>query len=184
MKMVFILLLLCAFRVEGQDTGTSIRWSPDKKLVFGDFAGQLDSSNKHGAISFCDLNDVYLIDYDTLEYNIFAFFRKDKSWMKVNDTDLLFHEQMHFNIAEIYSRSVKKKLNLLANKKVDDSAVYRIFIAEVEKINELNSQFDFETRHGTLEQATKIWAEKINFMLDSLLDFEKPQGKIHIRPIE
>lgn len=180
MRLVSFLFLLFASGATGQEPCKPLIWSNTQRLIFEDFCGLPDRSSSFGALSYCYVNEHYSFDYDTLEYDIFSLFNCAKSWININDSGLLAHEQMHFDIGEIHSRSIKKKLNSLTGKRVDDSQVYYILTSEMQNMISINTLFDSETSHGTREMQTKVWAERIKNILDSLDGYKEPKGKVPI----
>jgi predicted secreted Zn-dependent protease len=50
------------------------------------------------------------------------YFDKDQSWMMVKNAYVLQHEQIHFNISELYARKIRKSADSLSQKKRYQSA--------------------------------------------------------------
>lgn len=176
-----LIFIFCVFQVKAQNETDRITWSSQSKLKFKDFTG-VPKAIVYSAISSLQFNYDYLIDFDTLEYNIFAFFLKKNSWMKTNNAELLCHEQLHFDISEVYSRRIKRKIRVLSGQYVNDSIIHQIFTEEHKNNVTIDSIFDAQTSHGKNDRAGKLWSEKIQKMLDSLDEYKEPVGKIPILP--
>ncbi|MBL7692683.1 MAG: hypothetical protein JNM41_13915 [Flavipsychrobacter sp.] len=182
MRLVSFLFLLFASGAIEQEPCKPIIWSGSKRLVFEDFCGLPDSLDRYDARSFFEVNYDYIIDYDTLSYDIYTLFIRTDSWIKHNDSALVAHERLHFDIGEIHSRSIKRKLHLLSGKRVDDSVVYNIFLKERDSQIAADALFDSETQHGTLEKQTRDWEKRIKIMLDSLDGYKEPKGNVFVIP--
>ena len=170
-------LLLCVFLLISLfQENDVVEWSHDRKLKFEDF--KLDSSavDTFGAGSCIQLVPKHKVYSDSMHYTVHNYFYKDSSWMKVHDTLLLKHEQGHFDINEVVARRFRK---YFSNVNIDDEK--NIGIAE-EKIYPqlltLDSIYDAETNHGVDLEIQQKWNVKIQRMLDSLKDYENPEGTV------
>jgi len=127
-----------------------------------------------------------------------ACFDKSKSWVAPDQkTDkLLKHEQGHFDMYEAASRSFKKSLLGLTaeatgvskeealNKALEKikAKADQIHDAHLSWINEMNKDYDEETRHGTDETKQNEWSGKIAKWLGapSFVIPESPMGTISL----
>ena len=92
-----------------------------------------------------------------------AFFDKSKSWTKAADNkELLAHEQLHFDITELFTRKLRKKLSELNDPCGKDSKkVQGIYDKNFEELNRYQIRYDKETEHSMIETTQKTWEEKI-----------------------
>ncbi|MER2996159.1 DUF922 domain-containing protein [Pontibacter populi] len=97
-----------------------------------------------------------------------TFYRKD-SWFKagfINDTSLLKHEQMHFDLAELYARKIAKAIaEKKASKNIKEELhkITNVLSAELEKQQKL---FDEQTEHGLKKEEQVAWHNFINQELE------------------
>ncbi len=155
-----------------QSNQDTIYWSPCYKLKWEDFKVTLDSSSEFDAISSIT------IDYDITQQalgkisglKIFCFFNKAKSQTKSNDSALLIHEQIHFNIAELFTRKLRKEFeenfknkNTLSLKEAES-----IYLEIKKGYDEMNIQYDKETDYSKNTIAQKKWNQKIAKELSAL----------------
>ncbi len=109
----------------------------------------------------------------------YVYFIKNKSWVK-NETDyLLSHEQLHFDIAELYNRKFKKAVSEIKfeTKKIEET-IPNIFLRfNKERIKNQNL-YDEETRHGESKVQQEIWIKKIN---NELKNFELYSNNVVIK---
>lgn len=87
--------------------------------------------------------------------------------------NLLAHEQLHFDITELFARKLRKALTEFdfdnaRNLKADLQALYRN--AEQERAL-MQQQFDVETRHSMNEAAQLEWQKYIKEELSKLKKF-------------
>ncbi|MEM9363749.1 MAG: hypothetical protein AAGA43_14010 [Bacteroidota bacterium] len=105
------------------------------------------------------------------EVRVEAQFTKSKSWSITSDNRSLSHEQIHFDIAELYARKIRKKFDSLRSKKISDSNVYNeVYYNLVFQHGRLQRQFDGEA-YSSVEKENK-WKEKVVRKLESLKDYK------------
>jgi hypothetical protein len=172
--LLFITVFACSSFIQKEkqdDESLRIYWKADQKLVWEDFQGKPVSSDPNKAYTFYQTtmgsnfvgNDVQMI--------IKVYFEKNKSWVKQDSkTDkLLKHEQLHFDIGELYTRKLRKKIKdskfTLKNLSSECSKLFK----EVEqKGHDAQKQYDAETKHSTIESAQTEWEKKIEKELKSM----------------
>jgi hypothetical protein len=152
-----------------------IEWSENRKLTWSDFKGKTNSKNLNtSAETSCKLslksNSVNL--FNKAKLTVTNFFVCNSSWVlpKVKNSSLLLeHEQLHFDLNEIYARQLRKKI-------VEEKFSYFNLIKESNKIYEEISLlcskrqelFDAETKHGTENITQKKWEKDIKTELKEL----------------
>ncbi|MNJ90839.1 hypothetical protein D3C87_84790 [compost metagenome] len=155
---------------EGSNT---ILWSSNRKLTWNDFQGIADSTSKYKAHTYSQITTT-LIYYnnDSIVYDMPCHFIVNKSWATNIKTDaLLKHEQLHFDIAELCARKIRREY--INHKMVDTKKTYK-FISDIfEKYgkknqNSLNNFYDLETKHGLIKDKQKEWEAKIAKELKAL----------------
>ena len=82
------------------------------------------------------------------------------------------HEQLHFDIAELQARKIRKGIEDLKKKKTKDINVYsKLIDKNLNELQEKNLEFDSKTLHGTLTDKEKEWEQNIARDLNVLKDF-------------
>lgn len=169
-------ILLCCFLLFGD--GNKIQWSPEKQLVWKDFKGDPKLSSKHGAISNIGLS----YDYKTLkngdiQLTIIANFYKKDSWVKPNDKteSLLAHENLHFDIAEIYIRKMRKAImdNGTVSTKNVNKVFREIYQNNKKQYDERQFLYDTETNHSKIEQEQNRWSKIVSQELLELSAYQE-----------
>ena len=84
--------------------------------------------------------------------DVTTYFYPQLSWKKnskENNQDLLKHEQLHWDISELYARKLR--------------AAYKKYIPQKNQKERLQAQnaYDLETKHGLLKDAQEKWSDKI-----------------------
>lgn len=162
---------------------TTIVWKESKKLTWDDFQESTDPNHQGAAktsyqiritpeeVSLDEQGNI--IDYDAM--SVQAEFNKEHSWSTVkSDTIVLQHEQLHFDIAELFARKIRKKI--LENK-VANKMTYDTFWADYKKLwkecKTLQKKFDSETNHGRNFEQNVVWKEFIGTEIEKLVKFKK-----------
>jgi hypothetical protein len=127
----------------------------DKKesLLAGTFAG----------VSFS-----YIIKENNIEYEIVSEFSRYDSYVIFKSEDLLKHEQLHFDIVEIYSRKLREKflvLDKMKSKLEDYISTYNNIRNDLVKYQGL---YDSETEHSVNKEKQKEWEIKVAKELEEL----------------
>ena len=95
--------------------------------------------------------------------DIATYFFKKKSWtVKKNAMELLVHEQLHFDIAELFARKMRKEFYKLKKNKVDTFNAYQsVYTTLWKSCRMYQKQYDKETKHSRELVHNEEWAEKI-----------------------
>jgi hypothetical protein len=91
-----------------------------------------------------------------------AHFYKYKSWSNTTSLNVLKHEQLHFDIAELFARKIKRKFDEL---KVRNEANFEVYWGEYSKLwskcRSYQIQYDSDTKHGNNKDRNVFWYNKI-----------------------
>jgi len=162
-----------------QDNNSTIIWEASKKLTWNDFQGKTDSINFGKAktsyririipenVTVDENDNIYGYEKMTVQ----AEFDKNHSWSLAKfDTVVLAHEQLHFDIAELFARKIRKQFheNIIAQKKT-----YERFWADYKKLwsecSTFQKKLDNETNHGRNKEQNKLWRQLV---FEKLIKFE------------
>ncbi len=156
-----------------------IFWSRDRKLTWEDFKAiePPDSSKNIAAVTYCG------IGYHTNRVLLSApakiwvtnIFNCNKSWVRENQKKpgVLNHEQLHFDLSEIYARKMRKSFHEsnLTGGSLNSTAksIFRICFQEFEENQNL---YDLETGNGLIEDKQIEWDKKIRNELKKLSKYQ------------
>ena len=156
---LFISLLIYN-RGLAQDT---INWRPNYKLNWEDFKAKPDSLSEFGAETRAGIRYELSFSDKSFTYNIYCYFVKKTSWVRVKSDYGLIHEQGHFNIAELFARKLKKKFK---DYKFNYTTINKDLLAIFEQNNaerkKMDILYDKETDFSRKHKEQKLWNEKIN----------------------
>ena len=151
-----------------------IVWNEEVALSWSDFKGRAKNNKDHIAMSRCGIHmeqSSYTLPQGKPTYSFYAFFEPESSWYlkdKVTDKTLL-HEQLHFDIAELYARKLRK---IFSEREVDPASSKSVFDKTYKKYRRMQQQYDKETKNGTYEQAQRNWFLKIKNELKQNSEFK------------
>jgi hypothetical protein len=152
----------------GQNIEDLIIWSENKKLTWADFKGVNKDTLFKGAKSATGIMiSPYSSDNKNYKYRVFAYFEMDKSFTDNDFEYILKHEQLHFDITELFARKIRKKYEFLEGKNLSVNYIH-IYNEFFEKCNKYQDLYDLETAHGTIYKMQKKWEKKVVSELNSL----------------
>ena len=179
----FVLVLSLSF-VKTEDL---ILWKNNNSLQINDFKALQKDTVKTGGKKFLGAISAISIEVITTQKSRYTppklvvknYFDKQQSWMMVKNAYVLQHEQIHFNISELYARKIRKSADSLARKNVTNLQTYRNIVEHWEKKKQkANDQFDAENEDYFLVLGKEIlfrknpkqkeWLDKINIELQKL----------------
>ncbi len=159
------------------------RWSKNNPLKWSDFQGNPDVNSTKFAVTRSHIKSEYILYTPTLiEFDIYAAFNKNMSWTKSNCEELLSHEQIHFDIAELNARLLRKNLESykLKSLEVFNQDINNLFKDAQVKIKEMNQLYDEETKHGIIKEKQAEWQNKMDSLIRAYDNYSK--ARIVIRP--
>lgn len=182
-KLVCLFLLL-VFCICWQDDNKII-WNADRKLTWDDFIGTPDKSSPMQALT------AYRIEYSAsgttklVTVVVTAFFKKTDSWLKAGcaKPSLLRHEQIHFDLAELFARKLRQQLSYCTNltpENVMDN-VKRMCDSSLAVISKTQEQYDKETNHSIIDTAQARWEKMVPEQIKELDAYKSTDVKIPLK---
>jgi Bacterial protein of unknown function (DUF922) len=158
----------------------SICWSESTKLKWSDFKGKprnvkaAYANMKASAFTYTNITASGSMKDDLPEFRILCRFVKSQSWVADStQANIQQHEQLHFDIAELYARKIRKGIADLKNKKEKKMDRYSDLINKnLDELQIKNQEFDSRTIHGTDTEKEKAWEKDIAKELDGLKEFK------------
>ncbi|TKG96947.1 DUF922 domain-containing protein [Puteibacter caeruleilacunae] len=153
-----------------------IRWSESRKLKWSDFVYEksLSTVNMEKATIFPMIKCRFKQLNELLSVHVDVFMDRQKSFTSDTiTTELLAHEQLHFDIAELYGRMIRKEsTKLIQNKEMTYEMIETMIKNKLSAYEKFQKLYDTETKHGTSIKQQKFWHNKIWQMLDDLDDYK------------
>ena len=159
-------LFFCFFGF-AQEIEEGVLWDSDLRLTWSDFRGKVPPASVPAATTASGISYKYsanLIHHEVeLDFEVNAYFYPNESWYKpeVCDDLILSHEQLHFDISELFARKMRDKLERTSfsdNVKAEIRKIYREILEELQKFQE---QYDWETNFSRNAQKQLEWNKKI-----------------------
>ena len=133
---------------------------------------------------------IYAINESTWYFNITPVFSKYDSWMIVKSEDIRQHEQIHFDIFELYARKMRQHLLATLKKSygtgmVNDlsTAITPVYEQLYQMLNQMQLDFDKQTgaltaTNAPLNNTNAAWNKMLKEQLDALSEYELNEGTI------
>lgn len=179
-------LCLSAWWVQAQNSDAALReltWNPYYSLQWSDFQGEPNRSSLSDAGTAVRITAQPFLVGKRVEYDVKAIFDRNKSWARDTSQSLLSHEQLHFDIAELYARKIRKRVGELQSKGIRDIGVYNKEIQLLlEESNDFDRRYDIETLHGSMAKKQAVWESRVQDELARLRAFKEVKRVIGASP--
>jgi hypothetical protein len=171
MKIVVTLVFITFGSLRALSQEEYIRWSKNVKINWTDFKGKPDTYSPFAAMSavgmYYKFNSVSIGETYHVRFEIDSRFDKSRSWSKRNlrTAKMLRHEQLHFDICELFSRKFKKEAENKVYDKNYRNEISSLFNRYTDELQKMQHKYDGETMHSTNKAKQKIWEELIHQQL-------------------
>ena len=171
-KVVWLFIWLMVHLGYGQEDEV-VLWTPSRKLTWSDFKGRPSNISNAAAITASGITYSFSAqgtkDRMELDFKVDTHFYPDKSWYKpkLANPMILSHEQLHFDISEVYARKLRQilaKTKFTSNAKSEVKEIYRNILRE---LNDYQNQYDSETNFSRDTVQQLIWNKKIKKALNN-----------------
>jgi hypothetical protein len=170
-RLWMLALMSLAMTVHAQEE--EIIWSPDVRLEWSDFRGKARENSRIAAVTASGISYRFSSlegddGYYEVEYEVSTFFYPLKSWYHPHKCDdlVLSHEQLHFDIAELFARRMRTTIDntrFTENVKAEINAIYRQTLIELE---DFQDKYDIETNYSMNRPAQLKWNREIEEALN------------------
>ena len=146
-----------------------ILWQENKKLKIQDFKADNKDTVKVNRQQFLGAISAIRIEYSSFQRNknsvpdfsIKTYFDPNESWMLLKNDYVLQHEQIHFDLTELYARKMRKSVESLRQKNVTNISIYRKKIQHWNAMKEkASNQFDADNQDYYIKIGQKILFQK------------------------
>ena len=149
-----------------------ILWK-EKQLSWSDFKGKPDLNSSDAAhIVYSIKIFVKKLSPDSVAVGVESYFYTEESWTRTSSDTALKHEIGHFDLVEVYSREIRKKLS-------ETTFTYSNLSNEIDNVfkplrkqcDNAQDKYDNETNHSKNYLKQIQWEEFIKLRLDSLSEY-------------
>ncbi len=146
-----------------------ILWQENKKLKIQDFKAENNDTIKVNRKQFLGAISAIRIEYSSFQRNknsvpdfsVKTYFDPNESWMLLKNDYVLQHEQIHFDLTELYARKMRKSVESLRQKNVTNISIYRKKIQRWNAMKEkASNQFDADNQDYYIKIGQKILFQK------------------------
>ena len=146
-----------------------ILWQENKKLKIQDFKADNKDTIKVNRQQFLGAISAIRIEYSSFQRNknsvpdfsIKTYFDPNESWMLLKNDYVLQHEQIHFDLTELYARKMRKSVESIRQKNVTNISIYRKKIQHWNVMKEkASNQFDADNQDYYIKIGQKILFQK------------------------
>lgn len=152
---------------------TFLTWNENRKLTWNDFQGKPMDNTAEVAMTASSVEFYYYTKNNQVGWTVTAKYFPKLSWSKKNlQSDyILKHEQLHFDITELYTRLFRKRLKESVKSIKDMDKIKSISKQIMKEWNNEENDYDRETQHSTDEKKQAEWNLNLQQRLDALKEF-------------
>lgn len=167
LRFIFGLFVLLWSAMSFAQEEETILWHPKQRLSWSNFKAEPVEGSKVAATTASGLSYQFSTTEEggkyELDYTISTYFYPDRSWYqpKICDEVILSHEQLHFDISELFGRKMRKIMDTTTftkNVKAEVKAIYRQINKELAEFQQL---YDQETNYSRNIEQQLSWNQKI-----------------------
>ncbi|PQB06672.1 hypothetical protein BST83_05495 [Polaribacter filamentus] len=177
-KQFLIALLLSInglfYSQNNKETEDYLIWTIERKLNWKDFKSIEKTKNIGVAQTAASIEiKPFRNKNKKYDYKVLSKFYKNKSWTETENSEVLIHEQLHFDIAELYARKMRKEIVLVKskNKIVKEEDYRRIHQFLFREYLMFQNKYDIETDFSKKTETQEIWNDSILKKLINLNDY-------------
>lgn len=170
--LAFVNFLIFTLWGQAQNKEEQIRWSENYKLSWEDFKGNAPPFSKEAASTASGISYSYQATMKhfqiKVDCEVHSFFMPNDSWYnleKANDA-VLSHEQVHFDICEIFARKMRKRVAETTFSQTVKQEIKKIYKEILQELDNMQEQYDFETNHSRNKDKQKEWEDKVGRLLN------------------
>jgi hypothetical protein len=173
LQAIFLLFIFISSHAQNSDN-PKLEWNQFYELTWSDFKGAPAEHSYGDAATAVQIKaKPFYVDKE-IHYDVVAYFNRERSWVRDQSNALLKHEQLHFDIAELYARKIRKEIAQLKKNKINDvetiNKAIKVLLAESDRVD---IQYDAETLHGGFPKQQAKWSSKIKQEISELEPYRK-----------
>jgi len=160
-------MLLLGFFGFAQEIEEGVPWSDDIRLNWTDFKGKVPLAEESAATTASGISYSYsanLLHHEVkLDFEVNAYFYPKESWYrpKLCDENTLAHEQLHFDITEVFARKMRDKLRRTSFSDDVKAEVRKVYADILKELQTYQERYDWETNFSRNREKQLEWNQKI-----------------------
>ncbi|NND77094.1 MAG: hypothetical protein HKN39_02790 [Flavobacteriales bacterium] len=158
-------LLISGFSLNAQEPHW-IKWEEGEKLEWKDFKARAKANSSFKALTASGfLYEMEQTSRTEVKVRIYSYFDGKQSWVDRSELNgkLLAHEQLHFDITEVYTRKFRQAVQEKNYNTVDQlvETLSKLFKEMNDQVNKQHDFYDKETGHSINEAEQEKWESKV-----------------------
>ena len=155
------------------DTLQFIEWNNERPISWNDYGVRTFGKPSSFALTSVTHSVRGGIVDGKPNFQVKVLFVKKDSWTSDTTNVRLFeHERLHFDIAELYGRKIRKQVESLGNQGVTKLSTYRRYVRLLlDEYKRKSVSYDEETNHGAVLESQLEWNKFIAHELNRLVDY-------------
>ena len=177
--MLRIFLVICCFLSVQKDEPV-LSWNESYRLSWNDFKAKPNKSIDAVAItasgitfsfSVTQTDSGQVVNYST---EVHAHFYPEQSWYKIDQADnhVLGHEQLHFDITELYARKFRQRISKLKPTNIIRKELKQIHNTINKELAQMQNNYDNETNYSRNFEAQAKWKVYVEAELKKLSKYK------------
>jgi hypothetical protein len=137
-----------------------LNWSKSRPLKWEDFSGIVNDTSNFEAECFAQVRYTYKVNSPKdFRFNVEAIFDKSTSWIKPSNKSkaLLKHEQVHFDIAQLYACKLQQAFNTYPYTSNFSAEILAIFDALNREYHTMQKLYDEQSNHSLALTRQRQW---------------------------
>jgi hypothetical protein len=152
---------------------TFYTWDENKRLKWSDFQGEPIANAAEAAMTASSVEFSYYVKGNQIGWTVMAKYFPKLSWSRKEDQSkyILQHEQLHFDITELYARLFRQRLAENVKSAKDVSRLKAIGKQIMDEWAHEENEYDRETKHSLNEEKQDEWNANIAERLEQLKEY-------------
>ncbi|MCA0430381.1 MAG: hypothetical protein LCH32_07750 [Bacteroidetes bacterium] len=180
---MFFIAITLFFGISSYSSQTII-WQENKPLKWSDFKGKPEKRFAVASTSYVIDMVTFEITQNQFKVSTNAIFYCKDSWKNnkwISDA-ILKHEQLHFDIAELFSRKMREKVTQIVVKNYDDlkQQTDKIYYQLEKEMDVYQNLYDDETENSMNKLKQQEWESKVKNDLNNLSNFKTKDIIVHV----
>lgn len=160
-------VFLLGFFGFAQEIEEGVPWNDTIRLTWADFKGKVPTGEPSAATTASGISYTYsanLLHHEVhLDFEVNAYFYPNESWYKPElcNENTLAHEQLHFDITEVFARKMREKLRRTSFSDDIKAEVRKIYSDILRGLQQYQERYDWETNFSRNREKQLEWNLKI-----------------------
>ena len=167
MKVIIVLLFTTFSFISFEVDTEKIPWKESKQLTWNDFKAKPEAGANFVASTNSGMS--FSFSYSekngkrTMEYKVACNFYPELSWFKPGQVSeyILKHEQSHFDISELHTRILRKRIEETTFSKQIKKEIEALYQETERERRKMQNDYDLESNHSKNKEEEYRWRAKV-----------------------